>query len=168
MNDTGYIRKIDELGRIVIPKEVRKKLRINDGESLIISASEKNINLSKYSYIETNHKFIESVGDQTSFITGYNVIIVDTDRIIYSTNRFNDNLVSQIIKSYITARTSVSLSNLEINANEKISGNIHVEPIIANSLCMGLVIIYKNETDDFLSKTARLLANIISIHIDES
>ena len=35
MKTTGVIRRIDELGRIVIPKEIRKSLRIKNGESLV-------------------------------------------------------------------------------------------------------------------------------------
>jgi len=167
MND-GYIRKIDELGRIVIPKEVRKKLRINDGENLIISACDKGINLSKYSYIVNNHKFIKLIGDKTSFLTGFDIVIVDTENIVYSNKSFSDLPNSQVIKNHIAARTSATFSNLEINSAEKISGNIHVEPIIATSLCMGLVIVYHSEVDDFSGKIAKLLANIISTHIDES
>jgi len=168
MNDTGYIRKIDELGRIVIPKEVRKKLRINDGENLIISANEKNINLSKYSYIENNHKFIESIGDKTSFLTGFNITIVDNERIIYSNSDFNKTSISQTIKNHITNRNSTILTNLDINETEKISGHIHIEPIIANSLSMGLVVVYAKSDSNFLGTISKLLASIISIHIDES
>jgi len=168
MNNTGYIRKIDELGRIVIPKEVRKKLKINDGETLIVNANDKNINLSKYSYIENNHKFIKLIGDKTFFITGVNIVIVDVDNVIYSNKPFNNIIISQSLKSFVVNRTSITLNNLEISANEKISGNIHVEPIISNSLCMGLVIVYEKEDDPMLTKIVKILASVISIHIDES
>ena len=168
MNDAGYIRKIDELGRIVIPKEVRKKLKISDGENLIISANDKNINLSKYSYIENNHKFISLVGDKIAFLTGFNTIITDNEKIIYSNNSFRESVISQKLKNYITTRTSATFPNLEINKEEKIDGSIYIEPIIANSICMGLVIIYSNQEHDFLSKITKLTSNIISIHIDES
>ena len=49
MKTTGIIRRIDELGRIVIPKEIRKNLRIKNGESLEIYLENDSIILKKYS-----------------------------------------------------------------------------------------------------------------------
>ena len=49
MKATGVVRRIDELGRIVIPKEIRKTLRIREGESLeIFLDNQENIVLKKY------------------------------------------------------------------------------------------------------------------------
>ena len=48
LKQTGVTRKIDELGRIVIPKEIRKNLGIRDGEALEIFTSEDSIILKKY------------------------------------------------------------------------------------------------------------------------
>ena len=53
MKTTGIIRRIDELGRIVIPKEIRKNLRIKNGESLEIYLENDSIILRKYSQIES-------------------------------------------------------------------------------------------------------------------
>ena len=50
VKDTGIVRRIDELGRIVIPKEIRKNLRINTGDNVEIYMDENNkIVLKKYS-----------------------------------------------------------------------------------------------------------------------
>lgn len=49
MKATGVVRRIDELGRIVIPKEIRKTLRIREGENLeIFLDDQENIVLKKY------------------------------------------------------------------------------------------------------------------------
>ena len=48
MKSTGMVRPIDELGRIVIPKEIRKSMNINDRDPLAISVEGDNIILSKY------------------------------------------------------------------------------------------------------------------------
>ena len=49
MKTTGVVRRIDDLGRIVIPKEIRRTLRIHDGESLEIFVDNEIITLKKYS-----------------------------------------------------------------------------------------------------------------------
>ena len=54
MKTTGVIRRIDELGRIVIPKEIRKNLRIKNGDSLEIFLESDNIILKKYYYLLKN------------------------------------------------------------------------------------------------------------------
>ena len=54
MKATGVIRRIDELGRIVIPKEIRRNLGIRDGESIEIYIENDNIILKKY-YRMTNY-----------------------------------------------------------------------------------------------------------------
>ena len=51
LKETGIVRRIDELGRIVIPKEIRKTLRINDGEHLEIFVKDKFVILKKFSFI---------------------------------------------------------------------------------------------------------------------
>ena len=53
-----YVRKIDELGRIVVPKELRNNLKIQDNENVIITQKDDNICISKYSYLENYSKFL--------------------------------------------------------------------------------------------------------------
>lgn len=53
METTGIIRKIDDLGRIVIPREVRKRLEIREGQSMeILTDDEGRVILQKYRYKE--------------------------------------------------------------------------------------------------------------------
>ena len=74
MKTTGIIRRIDELGRIVIPKEIRKNLRIKNGESLEIYLENDSIILKKYSQIES----LKNVS--IDYVEAFNQIIKHTDR----------------------------------------------------------------------------------------
>ena len=65
MNTTGIVRRIDDLGRVVIPKEIRRTLRIRDGEALEIEVRDDNIVLKRYS----------SFGDIQSFLN-YNFMFL--------------------------------------------------------------------------------------------
>ena len=64
MKATGVVRRIDELGRIVIPKEIRRTLRIHEGENIEIYIDEKeNIVLKKYSVMKKLGDFAQSFTD---------------------------------------------------------------------------------------------------------
>ena len=91
MNSNNYIRKIDELGRIVIPKEVRNKLKIQDNESILISLDDNKINISKYSYLNNYHKFINELCNGLTEIYKIEISISDRDKEIFS-NVTNKNV----------------------------------------------------------------------------
>ena len=63
MKTTGIVRRIDELGRIVIPKEMRKNLRIKTGDNLEIMVNDDTIVLKKSSEIENLETIALSYAD---------------------------------------------------------------------------------------------------------
>ena len=83
MKATGITRKIDELGRIVIPKEIRRTLRIREGTPLEIF-TEKNgeIILRKYSPMGELVSFAQLYSDSLSQTTGMMVCITDLEQVI--------------------------------------------------------------------------------------
>lgn len=83
MKETGIVRRIDELGRIVIPKEMRKILRIQTGTPLEIrTTKEGEIILTKYSVIEELKDYAELVAKALFESLNMHVAICDTDSII--------------------------------------------------------------------------------------
>lgn len=166
MNENGYIRKIDELGRIVIPKELRQRLKIQDGENLIINCIDKKINLSKYSYIGNNIEFIKKTSDKINFLMNYDVIIIDLENIIYSSTNIKNNKYNNILLNYINNRESTTFNTFDLNKDIKLNGYVCIEPIISNSLGIGLVIICSDKKTEHVNKLCKLTAEIISYHID--
>ena len=83
MKATGITRKIDELGRIVIPKEIRRTLRIREGTPLEIF-TEKNgeIVLRKYSPMGELVAFAQQYADSLAQTTGMMVCITDLEQVI--------------------------------------------------------------------------------------
>ena len=80
MKTTGIIRRIDDLGRIVIPKELRRNLRIKNGDTLEVFVDVESIVLKKYSPMESIEDMASRYVDSFNQVLKHNVIICDKDK----------------------------------------------------------------------------------------
>ena len=96
MKSTGVVRRIDDLGRIVIPKEIRRSLRIREGDSLeICSDGPEGITLRKYSQVETIESFINQYVDAIYQSSKKEIIVTDTERIIAAAGSFRRDIIGK-------------------------------------------------------------------------
>ena len=164
MKSTGITRKIDELGRVVIPKEIRKNLCIREGESLEIITDEDNIILKKHSQIAKYNIISSKLCNIVSEIFNVDVIITDRDKVIASSiNLLNKELNNQL-KYYIDNRESyISDKEISILFNEQsITGYFTIQPIIDESDSIGLVIICSKTNTNFILLNKFLIQLIIN------
>lgn len=83
MKATGIVRRIDDLGRVVVPKEIRRTLRIREGDPLeIFTDREGEIILKKYSPIGEIGVFAKQYAESLAQTTGHMVCVTDRDAII--------------------------------------------------------------------------------------
>ena len=83
MKATGIVRRIDDLGRVVIPKEIRRTMRIREGQAMeIYTGREGEIVLKKYSPVEELAECAAALAKSISSVTGLLVCISDLDQII--------------------------------------------------------------------------------------
>ena len=83
MKATGIVRRIDDLGRIVIPKEIRRDIGLREGDAMEIFLEDNRICLEKYGISEEDlaircHRYISSMGDYIKtiiFIDGATVVL---------------------------------------------------------------------------------------------
>ena len=143
MVKTGITRRIDELGRIVIPKEIRKNLKIKDSDELDIMTDGENIILNKH---EININDI--VIDKLLYVIGKNlsknVLLTSKDKIIsyYMINKekINKLELSNEIVEIIDNRKKISSNNIKIKCFENYTYIIN--PIVINGDLFGSIIIY--------------------------
>ncbi|MEN1966456.1 stage V sporulation protein T [Lentibacillus sp. N15] len=174
MKATGIVRRIDDLGRVVIPKEIRRTLRIREGDPLEIFVDrEGEVILKKYSPINELGSFAKEYAEALFDSLNYPVIICDRDEIIAvagdsKKDYLNKNIGTKLEKA-IENRSPLfetETSTLEIlEGNEEELTSYSVSPIIANGDPIGCVMIYAKE-DKALSnveqKAAETAANFLA------
>ena len=85
MKATGIVRRIDDLGRVVIPKEIRRTMRIREGDPLeIYTNSEGEVIFRKYSAVSEMSENAASVAEIMHKIAGCPVMITDKDKVVAS------------------------------------------------------------------------------------
>ena len=83
MKATGIVRRIDDLGRVVIPKEIRRTMRIREGDPLeIYTDNDGQVLFKKYSPIGELSAFAGQYAEVLSKTAGYPVIVCDRDHVI--------------------------------------------------------------------------------------
>ena len=111
MKATGIVRRIDDLGRVVIPKEIRRTLRIREGDPLeIFTDSDGEIILKKYSPIGELGAFAKEYAESLAQTIGHVTCIVDKDQIIAVSGGpkkdFYEKHISEAMEKCINARST--------------------------------------------------------------
>ena len=104
MKSTGIIRRIDELGRIVIPKEIRNNMRLKSGESLEIFVNNDSILMKKFSMINKISDLSQELVDAMYTFLKNNIIITDLHTIIAASGKLKKELLNQNISLFLSEK----------------------------------------------------------------
>lgn len=109
MKATGIVRRIDELGRVVIPKEIRRTLRIREGDPLeIFTDREGKVVLKKYSPIGELSTFAKQYAESLGSTLGATICVTDHDQIIAAAGNgkkeLQDKYISPQLEKIIDGR----------------------------------------------------------------
>ena len=170
MKSTGIIRRIDDLGRIVIPKEIRKNLRIKEGDNLEVFIEEENIILKKYSMMNKINDLAQELTDAIYTFTKHNVFITDTNTILAGSGALKKEYInmpiSNFIEKSIDRREKILESyfkELNFVNQDVVECSYILSTIIVNSEAVGMIIIISKE--EKLTEVEMQLANIVSSFI---
>lgn len=174
MKSTGITRRIDDLGRIVIPKEIRKNLKIKENEVLEIFINNDEIILKKFSPFNDSEKILSDYIKVINDMTGNDVIITDRDKVILSSKRLEERLLNKKLSEYVNdliENRSIFLSNdmkgIEVIDNEKIKQNYYFIPFIIDSDVVGSIIMFSSKEFDENSKSLLLIASKLLVNYIE-
>jgi AbrB family transcriptional regulator (stage V sporulation protein T) len=157
---TGIVRRIDDLGRVVIPKEIRRTLRIREGDPLeIFTDKEGEVILKKYSPIAELGDFAAQYAESLHKTSGHITCITDRDAIIAvsgaSKKEFLEKMLSPELEKIMEEKSTVIVESSEdkvisITADEspdrKYSSQV-VSTIISEGDPIGAVIMLSTDPD---------------------
>ncbi|MFI3328949.1 MAG: AbrB/MazE/SpoVT family DNA-binding domain-containing protein [bacterium] len=145
MKETGVIRRIDELGRIVIPKEVRKKLKIRNGDSIDIYIDQEKIVLEKYSALKDLDTIIKVLLETLKKVYNAKIVITDMSKIIATTINqvaIHDNITEEYITIIEKMQTQdLNQTNIKLNDSYTIDTYSKIKPIIIYGDLFGSILI---------------------------
>lgn len=177
MKATGIVRRIDELGRVVIPKEIRRTLRIREGDPLELFTDRDELMLKKYSPIASIEQFARGTAKSLGEQSGYIAVICDTDGILQASGAAKKELTGRPLSEKMTqallSRRSYLASKAEggeilpvaADSAFEVTAQI-VVPVLSHGDCLGAVVLLSAEEGAVMEnsavKLARLTADIIA------
>ena len=183
MKATGIVRRIDDLGRVVIPKEIRRTLRIREGDPFeIFTDREGGVILKKYSPIGELSEFSREYAESLQQTIGNIVVVCDKDNIISvsggAKKEFVDKKISNDLERVLSSRKAVilgegsekTISLYEDEMENKYNSQVIV-PIIAEGDSIGAVLILSTEPEvkfgDLELKLAETAASFLGKQMEQ-
>ena len=171
MKATGIVRRIDDLGRVVIPKEIRRTLRIREGEPMeIFTGREGEIVLKKYSPIEELGNLSREDTQAMAQALGHLICISDHDQIVAAggpkQQEYQGKSISKELEEAIRNRDVISADSKDrcripvVEEEKEQTGAQIIQPIIAAGDAIGAVVILNKKDSGPFTETEKKLAQI--------
>lgn len=181
MKATGIVRRIDDLGRIVIPKEIRRTMRIREGDPMeIFTSREGEILLKKYSPVGELGEFALTIAESMAQTLGELVCITDRDGVIAAAGsgkkEFEGKLLDTQLQTAIDNRCNQVIADkpgfLKVTPEDAKEYEAQaVSTILSHGDCIGSVLILsKNKSriqDDLLLQMAKTVAAFLGKHMEQ-
>ena len=182
MKATGIVRRIDDLGRIVIPKEIRRTMRIREGDPMeIFTSREGEILLKKYSPVGELGEFAAELAESVAQTIGELVCVTDRDYVIAAAGAGKKDVegktLEQAFQTQIDKRCSQVVSSDKTEAHpifygdEKNYARQAMATILSHGDCIGAVVILSKDlsqnSDEVLLQLAKSTAVFLGKHMEQ-
>lgn len=177
MKATGIVRRIDDLGRVVIPKEIRRTMRIREGDPLeIYTEKDGEVIFKKYSPIGELGDFACNYAETLAKTSGRAVCITDRDSVIAVSGLPKKELMEKRVstelekvmndKEHINSQSSRSVSVAD--GNDKYNARV-VFPIVSEGDTIGSVLFVMDDDEnpsEVETKLAETAAGFLGKHME--
>ena len=166
MRATGIVRRIDDLGRVVIPKEIRRTLRIREGDPLeIYTDRDGEVILKKYSPIGEMSSFAKDYTESLFRSLGHIAVIVDRDQVVAASGVSRQTMTLNRQQGGRTVAVTT-----EDDASAAYTAQV-ISPIIADGEAIGAVLLMSRENGvrmgDTEVKVAETAAGIVGRQMEQ-
>ena len=168
MKTTGMVRRVDSLGRIVIPKEIRKILKIKENEQVEINVEGEEIILNRYSELDNYDECLKRLIDIISDIYQVDILLTNLNNFKLTTKNYlylENKELSPYIINIIENRQDVIEKNkisLSLNSSERdVETPYLVKSLIVNGDIVGLIIILSENIDEIDYRLVNILNNYL-------
>ena len=144
----GQIKRIDELGRIVIPKDIRKRLSIKTNDTLEIGMDGDKIVLNKRIAIKEYNDYVKTLLTILTNYSGIKFLATNREDIIFN----NTDIVGFEVKKYI----NMSLYEMD-KVKDEICSGCDIRPVIIDSNVEGIIIVINSECNKEIGKIINIL-----------
>lgn len=169
MKATGIVRRIDDLGRVVIPKEIRRTLRIREGDPLeIFTDREGEIILKKYSPIGELSAFAGQYAESLAQVSGHLVCICDMDQIVAAAGNgkkeFQEKYITKALEKTLEGRKDILALHgekgfVKVTDDHSEYNQEVICPILAQGDVIGGVILLEMDSKKKMGDTEMKLAS---------
>ncbi len=180
MKATGIVRRIDELGRVVIPKEIRRTLRIRESDPLeIYTGNNGEVIFKKYSVMAEIAEFALQYTDILSKTLKAPVLISNRDRIVavsgISKREFLERRITNSLEDLMESRNHFSMYETKNKIFKAVEGMPNesslIFPIIVAGDVLGSIIVFKNEeksiSQDISTALVKISAELLSKNLED-
>ena len=174
MKATGIVRRIDDLGRVVIPKEIRRTMRIREGDPLeIFTDRDGEVIFKKYSPVGELGSFASQYAETLAKVSGKAVCITDKDMVIAvsgaSKKELLEKKVSEEVEKLIQMRSQHIQKHVQdkcvyiLEDSEKYCASV-MFPIISEGDSIGAVIFFEDDVT-VMSEVEQKLAHTAAVFL---
>lgn len=172
MKATGVVRRIDDLGRIVIPKEIRRNFKINEGDSIEIFVDNNGIVLKKYSLLDDMLELSTKLVEVFKKVYNKNIIVTDKEKVIATSKDFkkdylNKDLISSIKEKIENRSEFFTDEGVYLIEGGNLVNSCFLVPIIANSDSLGSIILLDEEINEDDKNLLRFINLILIKNVEE-
>ena len=177
MVSTGMFRRVDTLGRVVLPVDLRRKLRWRQSSLIeVFSAPDNVICLKKYATMGADHELAQNFAESMSQASKCTVCVSDMDQIIavagagdVKTSLLKKDISDELEKA-IEGRKKVVTGRVPIIASDEPDYNAYshtlINPIISKGDALGAVVLLSKDTD--MDDSMALLANAAALFLSDA